>query len=90
MALRCIEGEKFNEAREHLEAADVSLQSSTFAAHTLPEEPEAAMQEVIEIIIERANEVEWLAPTEFLAAEIYLELGMTNLQTDCGSGRNYV
>ena len=36
------------------------------------------MQEVIEIIIEHANEVEWLAPTEFLAAEIYLELGMTN------------
>ena len=78
--LSALKAKNLNEARKHLEAADVPVAEQYFqAAHTLHKgEPEAAMQEVIEIIIEHANEVEWLAPTEFLAAEIYLELGMTN------------
>ena len=78
--ISALKAKNFKEAAKHIEAADAPVAEQYFkAAHTLHQgEPKEAMQEVIEIIIEHANEVEWLAPTEFLAAEIYLELGMTN------------
>lgn len=43
----------------------------------------AAMMQVTQLIAAYANEVDWLAPTELLAAQLYLEMGMTNsaLQT---------
>ena len=38
----------------------------------------AAMMQVTQLIAVHANEVDWLAPTELLAAQLYLEMGMTN------------
>ena len=78
--ISALKAKNWEEAALHIEAADAPVAERYFrAAQRLYRgEPKKAMQEVIEIIIEHANEVEWMAPTEYLAAEIYLELGMTN------------
>jgi hypothetical protein len=46
--------------------------------HRVKGEPKQAMEAVIEMIRVHANVVDWLGPCELLAAEIYMELAMTN------------
>ena len=41
-------------------------------------EPKKAIQTVTSIIAEHGNDVEWLAPSELLSAQIYLDMAMTN------------
>lgn len=41
-------------------------------------EAKAAIQTVTGIIADHANDVDWMAPSEFLGAQLYLDLAMTN------------
>ncbi len=40
--------------------------------------PKEAIQSAIRIIADHANDVEWVAPSELLCAQVYLDLAMTN------------
>ena len=55
-------------ARAYLEAEQLRVQ----------EQPEEAIEAVIRMIRKHANEVDWLGPCELLAAEIYMQMAMTN------------
>jgi hypothetical protein len=57
------------------EAASLYLQASMQRARGAQKE---AILTVTGIIAEHANDVEWLAPSEFLSAQLYLEMAMTN------------
>ncbi|VGO22658.1 tetratricopeptide repeat protein [Pontiella sulfatireligans] len=57
------------------EAASLYLQASAERAQG---QPKVAMQTVVEIIAEHANDVQWMAPSELLSAELYLDMAMTN------------
>lgn len=68
------EAEKLRAAIE-VDAARLYIHACALRAQA---QPKQAMQIVVDIIAEHANEIEWLAPSELLSAQLYLDLGMTN------------
>ncbi|MCF7847901.1 MAG: hypothetical protein K9M45_03535 [Kiritimatiellales bacterium] len=57
------------------EAAGLYLQACMQRAQG---EPKKAIKTITRVIAEHGNDVEWLAPSEWLGAQLYLDMAMTN------------